>query len=166
VLGRDISYFVKKNTTKKFSETDIINMLQFLIDNIFVIFDRLVFQQTVGIPMGTNCAPLLADLFLYSYEVDFIQGLLKKKEKKLPRSFNFTFRYIYDVLSLNNSRFGDFVDRIYPIELEIKDTTYTNRSASYLDLHLKIDSEGRLRTKLYDKRDDFNFPIVNFPFIM
>jgi hypothetical protein len=166
VLGRDISYFVKKNTTKKFSETDIINMLQFLIDNIFVIFDRLVFQQTVGIPMGTNCAPLLADLFLYSYEVNFIQGLLKKKEKKLPRSFNFTFRYIYDVLSLNNSRFGDFVDRIYPIELEIKDTTYTNRSASYLDLHLKIDSEGRLRTKLYDKRDDFNFPIVNFPFIM
>ena len=166
VLGRDISYFVKKNTTKKFSETDIINMLQFLIDNIFVIFDRLVFQQTVGIPMGTNCAPLLADLFLYSYEVNFIQGLLKKKEKKLPRSFNFTFRYIYDVLSLNNSRFGDFVDRIYPIELEIKDTTYTNRSASYLDLHLKIDSEGRLRTKLYDKRDDFNFSIVNFPFIM
>jgi hypothetical protein len=141
-------------------------MLQFLIDNIFVIFDRLVFQQTVGIPMGTNCAPLLADLFLYSYEVNFIQGLLKKKEKKLPRSFNFTFRYIYDVLSLNNSRFGDFVDRIYPIELEIKDTTYTNRSASYLDLHLKIDSEGRLRTKLYDKRDDFNFSIVNFPFIM
>ena len=116
--------------------------------------------------MGTNCAPLLADLFLYSYEVNFIQGLLKKKEKKLPRSFNFTFRYIYDVLSLNNSRFGDFVDRIYPIELEIKDTTYTNRSASYLDLHLKIDSEGRLRTKLYDKRDDFNFSIVNFPFIM
>jgi hypothetical protein len=53
----------------------------------------------------------------------------------------------------------DFVDRIYPIELEIKDTTYTDRSASYLDLHLGIDSEGRLRTNLYDKRVDFNFPI-------
>ena len=72
--------------------------------------------------------------------------LLKKNEKKLVRSFNFTFRYIYDVLSLNNSRFGDFVDRIYPIELEIKDTTDTDRSASYLDLHFEIDSEGRLRT--------------------
>jgi hypothetical protein len=78
---------------------------------------------------------------------------------------NFTFRYIDDVISLNNSRFGDFVDRIYPIELEIKDTTDTDRSASYLDLHLEIDSEGWLRTKLYDKRDDFNFPIVNFPFM-
>jgi hypothetical protein len=75
------------------------------------------FQQTVGIPMGTICATLLADLFLYSYEADFIQGLLKKIEKKLARSFYFTFRYIDDVLSLNNSRFGDFVDRIYPIEL-------------------------------------------------
>jgi hypothetical protein len=115
--------------------------------------------------MGTNCAPLLADLFFYSYEADFIQGFLKKNEKKLAQSFNFTFLYIYDVLSLSNSRFDDFVDRIYPFELEIKDTTDTNRSASYLDLHLEIDGEGRLRTKLYDKRDDFNFLIVNFPFI-
>jgi hypothetical protein len=111
-------------------------MLEFLIDNIFVIFGGRVFQQTVGIPMGTNCAPLLADLFLYSYETDFIQEPLKKNEKKLDRSFNFTFRYIDDALSLNNSRFGDFVDRIYPIELDIKDTTDTDRCASYLDLHL------------------------------
>ena len=67
-------------------------------------------------------------------------------------------------LSLNNSRFGDFVDRISRIELEIKNTTDIDRSASYLDLHLEIDSEGRLRTKLYDKKADFNFSIVNFPF--
>ena len=90
---------------------------------------------------------------------------LKKNEKKIARTFNFTFRYIDNVLSLNNSRFGDIVDRIYPIDLEIKDTTETDRSASYLDIHLDIDNEERLRTKLYDKRDDFNFPIVNFPFI-
>jgi hypothetical protein len=80
VPGRDISYFVKHHSdaTKKFSETDIINTLEILIDNIFVIFGGRVFQQTVGIPMGTNCAPLLVDLFLYSYEANFIQGLLKK----------------------------------------------------------------------------------------
>jgi hypothetical protein len=137
----------KKNhsdSTKKFSETDIINMLEFLIDSIIVIFVGRVFQQTVGIPMGTNC---------------------EEKRKEVRTILNFTFRYIDDVLSLNNSRFGDFVDRIYPNELEIKDTTDTDRSASYLDLHLEIDSEGRLRTKLYNKKDDFNFHIVNFPFI-
>jgi hypothetical protein len=50
-------------------------------------------------------------------------------------------------------------------KLEVKDTTDTDMSASYLDLYLEIDSEGRLRTKLYDTRDDFNFPIVNFVLI-
>jgi hypothetical protein len=56
--------------------------------------------------------------------------------KKLARSFNCTFRFIDDVLSLNNTRFGDFLDCIYPIELEIKDTTDRDMSASYLDIHL------------------------------
>ena len=115
--------------------------------------------------LWVQTAPLLADLFLYLYEADFIQGRLKKNEKKLAWSFNFTFRYIDDVLSLNNFRLGDFVDIIYPIKREIKDTTDTDRSASYLDLHLETDSEGQLRTKLYDTIDDLNFPIVNFSFI-
>ena len=67
------------------------------------------------------------------------------------------FLYTDDVLLLNN-----FVDRIYPIKPEKKDTTDTDMSTSYLDLHLEIDSEGRLRTKLYDKRDDFNIPLWTF----
>jgi hypothetical protein len=62
--------------------------------------------------------PLLADLLLYSYGTDFIQGLLKKNGKKLAQSFNLTFRDIDNVLSLTNSRFGDFVDRIYPMNLK------------------------------------------------
>ena len=167
VLGRDRSYVVEHHSDpiKKFSETDIINMLECLIDNIFVMFGGLALQQTVRIPMGTNCASLLADVFLYSYEVDLIKGLLKKNERKLARSFNVTYYiWIYDILSLNNSRFDDFVDRIYPIGLAIKDTTDTDWSAAYLDLH-EIECEGRLRTKHYDKRDDFNFTIENFPFI-
>ena len=56
--------------------------------------------------MNTKCAPLLADLVLYSYEADFMYGLLKKNEKKLPGVSNFTFRYI---LSIKNSKFGDYV---------------------------------------------------------
>jgi hypothetical protein len=177
VLGRDRSYFVKHNSdsTETFFGTDIFSMLEFLIDNIFVLFGGRVFQRKIGIPMGTNCAPLHADLFLYSYHAEFIQGLIKKNEMKLSQSFNFTFRYIDDIVSLYNSRFGDFVDRIYPIELRVRVrakvwvrvrvTTDTDRSASYLDIHLEVNSEGPLRTKHYDKRDYFNVPIVNFPFI-
>ena len=78
-----------------------LKMLEFLIDNIFVMFHGRGLQQTVGIPMGTHCVPPLVDLFLYSYKAYFIQGLLKISEQKLARSFIFTFRYIDDVLPLN-----------------------------------------------------------------
>ena len=88
--------------------------------------------------LWVQTAHLLIELFLYLYETDFIQGLLKNNEKKLARSFNFTFRYIDYVLSLNNSMFGDFVDRIYPVELEIKNTTDSDRSASYFKSFSKI----------------------------
>ena len=107
-----------------------------------------VFQQTVDIPMGTNCAPLLTNLIRCSWEAYFIQGLLKKNERNIALSFNFTFRYIDDVLLLNNSRFGDFIDLIYPIELKIKDATDTYGSASYLEINIEIENEGRLRTTL------------------
>ena len=64
------AYFVKEHSCpqNKYSEDDIIKMLEFLVDNIFLVFVGKVFQKIAGIQMGTNCAPLLADIFLYSYE--------------------------------------------------------------------------------------------------
>ena len=79
VLGHEEAYFLKEHSDSKnkYSEDNIIKMLEFLVDNIFVsFFCGKTFHQIVGIPMGTNCAPLLADIFLYSYEVEFIQSLL------------------------------------------------------------------------------------------
>ena len=115
--------------------------------------------------MGTNSAPLLADIFLYSYEAEFIQSLLSTGKIKIASQFNFTYRYIDDVLSINNPDFENYFGQMYPAEFEIKDTTESNTSASYLDLLLSIDSDCQLRTSLYDKRDDFNFHITNFPFL-
>ena len=113
--------------------------------------------------MGTNCVPLLADLFLYSYASEFLQNLVKDKKIHEARAFNFTYRYIDDVLSINNSRFAEFLPLIYPPELEIKETTYTALSASFLDLYLEFDDSGQFSTNIYDKRDDFKFKIINFP---
>ena len=73
-------FYCYSDSTKTFSETNIINMLEFLIYNIFVMFGGRVFQQAVGMPMGTNCAPLLTDVFLYSHEADFIE----KRKKAIP----------------------------------------------------------------------------------
>ncbi len=98
-------------------------MLDFPIDNIFVTFGGAIFQQQIGIPMGTNCAPLLADAFLYSYETEFLQNLVRNKRMKDAKSFNFTYRYIDDVLSINNPSFAQWLPSIYPTELKIKETT-------------------------------------------
>ena len=167
VLGHEGPYFVKEDSDSKnkYTEDDIINEFQFLVDNIFVVFEGKVFQQIVGISMDTNCAPLLADIFLYSYEAEFTQSLLSTGKKKLASQFNFTYRYIDDVLSINKPDFENYLVQMYPAELEIKDTTESNTSASYLDLLLSIESGGQLQTSLYDKRDDFNFHITNFPFL-
>ena len=91
--------------------------------------------------MGTNCAPLLADLFLYSYEAEFVQSLLQAGKKHLAQQFNFTYRYIDDVLSLKNTKFAEYLEYIYPRELEI--------------------NNGKLTTRLYDTRD-LIFPLLTF----
>ena len=140
-------------------------MLEFLVDNIFVVFVGKVFQQIVGIPMGTNCVPILVDIFLYSYEAEFIQSLLSTGRKQLASRFNFKYRYIDNVLSINNPEFENYLGQRYPIELEIKDTTESNTSASYLDLLLSIGRDGQRHTSIYYKRDYFNFHITNFPFL-
>ena len=114
--------------------------------------------------MATNCASLLANLFLYYYEAEFIQTLIKSGKRHLAKTFCFTYKYIEDVLSIINPKFGNYINIIYPVELEIKDTTDVDHHASYLDLLLKYDNLHRLLVKLYGKRDGFNFDIVNFPF--
>ena len=152
-VGYKSTYFVEDHSEakNKYTEDDIVRMLEFLIDNIFVECGGVSFQQVIGIPMGTNCAPLLADLFLYSYKAEFIQTLIKSGTRHLAKSFRFTYRYIDDVLSINNPKFGDCIDYIYPKELEIKDTTDADHQACYLDLDLSYNRDKRLQVKLYDK---------------
>ena len=146
VLGHGEVYFVKEHSDSKskYTEDDIIKMLELLVD-IFVVFVGKVFQQIVGIPMGTNCAPLLADIFLYSYEAEFIQSMLSTGKKQLASQFNFTYRYIDDVLSINNPEFENYLGQMYPVELEIKDMTESNTSTSYLDFFCR--SEGTVNLK-------------------
>ena len=165
VFGREGPYFVKErsDSKRKYTEEDITKMLEFLVANIFVVFAGKVFEQIIGIPMDTSCAPLLADIFLHSYEAEFIQSLLLVGRKRLASQFNFTCRYIDDVLSIYNLDFENYLGQMY--SLEFKDTTENNTSASFFDLLLSIGRDGQLRTSLYDDSDDFNFNIANFPFL-
>ena len=123
----------------------------------FIRFGTKLYSQTIGIPMGTNCAPLVADLFLFCYERDFMKSFSRENQADIIEAFNLTSRYLDDLLNIDNIYFDQMVDRIYPTELQL------NRG-TFLDLNLCI-SNGTVSTKIYDKRDDFDFDIVNFPFL-
>ena len=91
----------------------------FLIEKIYVQFDSMVYQQIVGIPMGTNCAPLIADLFLCCYERDFMSDLHKSKRPDLKDMFNDTSRYLDDIFTIVNPEFEKYIPDIYPAELQL-----------------------------------------------
>ena len=124
-VGRNKSYYTNDplNGDNKYTDSDICKMIEFLVDNIYVKLGGQLFQQTVAISMGTNCAPLLADLFLYLYENKFLDKLIKKVKRKLARKFSLSYRYIDDLISFSDKRFKEFISDIYPKKLTIPETT-------------------------------------------
>ena len=154
-VGRNKSYFTNAslNGDNKYTASDICKMVEFLVDNIYVRFGGQLFRKMVGIPIVTNCAPLLADLFLYTYENEFLDKLVKEGKRKLARKFNLSYRYIDDLISFNNKRFKEFISDIYPKELTISETTESTSVASYLDLLFIRHKSNNITTKFYDKHD-------------
>ena len=112
--------------------------------------------------MGTNCAPLVADLFLFCYERDFMLSLSDNNQADIIEAFNSTSRYLDDLLNIDNPYFEQMVGQIYPTELQLNKANSSDTEAPFLDLNLSI-TNGIVSSKIYDKRDDFNFEIVNFP---
>ena len=133
------------------------------MDNIYFRFGTKLYRQIVGIPMCTNCAPLVADLFLFCYERDFMKYLSSDNQADVIKAFNSS-RYLDDLLNIDNPYFEGMVNQIYPPELQLNKTNTSDTEAPFLDLHQSI-SNGFVSSKIYDKRDDFDFDIVNFPFL-
>ena len=152
------------NNRNLWSCQKVCDALVYLLDNIFIRFGTKLYRQTIGIPMGTNCAPLVADLFLFCYERDFMKSLSCKIQADIIEAFNSTSRYLDDLLNIDNIYFDQIVDRIYPTELQLNRANSSDTEAPFLDLNLCI-SNGTVSTKIYYKRDDFDFDIVNFPFL-
>ena len=92
----------------------------------------------VGIPMGTNCASLIADLFLYCYERDFMDSLYHNIQADVIDAFNSTSRYLDDLLNIDLPYFEGMVKQIYPADLQLNKANNTDTEAPFLDLHLSI----------------------------
>ena len=120
-------------------------------------------RQSFGIPMGTNCAPLVADLFLFCYEIDFMTSLSGDNQADIIEAFKLTSGYLDDLLNIDNPYFEEMVNQIYPPELQLNKANTSHTEAPFLYLYLSI-SNGLVSSQICDKHDDLDFNIVNFPF--
>ena len=114
--------------------------------------------------MGTNYAPLVADLFRVCYKRDFMKSLSRENQADIIDAFNSTSRYLDDLLNIDNIYFDQMVGRIYPTELQLNRGNSSDTEAHLLDLNLCM-YNGTVSTKGYDKQDDFDFDSVTFPFL-
>ena len=127
---------------------DYLSLLEWLNGLYYLVTISNLFRQVIGIPMGTNCAPLLADLFLYSYENEFLDDMIRSGHRRLARSFNLCYRYIDDLIVFNNKKFLEYLKEIYPSQLTVEKANKSDHLADYLDLTFIIDSGGKLSTRL------------------
>ena len=111
---------------------EITKMLHFLLDNVYIQVGDRVFQQCIGIPRGTNCAPLLADL-LHDYESAAMILFSPEGTSPIPKSFSWTRRYLDDLITINNPRFDGTITKIYPSALNLKETNLSDHQVAYLD---------------------------------
>ena len=104
--------------------------LQYLLDNISIRFGSKLYRQIVGIPIGNNCAPLVADLFLFCYERDFMLSLSDNNQTDIIEAFNPT-----SIININNPYFEQMVGQIYPTKFQLNKANSSDTEAPFLDLN-------------------------------
>ena len=104
-------------------------VLIYLLDIIYIRFGTKLYREIVGIPMGINCAPLVADLFLFCYEKDFMTSLSGVKQAEIIEAFKSTSRYLDDLLNIDNPYFEGMVNSIYPPELQLNKANASDTEA-------------------------------------
>ena len=146
-----------------YSKLSIKTLLEFIIDNAYFQVGDKIFKQIIGIPMGSDPAPFIANLFLYVYENRYMNGL-KKSDLSRARNLRHVFRFIDDLIAINdNDEFLKSYKEIYPQQMELKVENQGTIKASHLDLDLEIKDRVFI-SRLYDKREAFKFDVVRMPF--
>jgi hypothetical protein len=177
--GEECTYGVRSPRSKDvFSKqttvcTDtVMELVHFLIKNTFVKNGENLRQQVVGIPMGTNCAPLIANLYLYAYESGFIDRLVKSQGEEAARRFHMTFRLIDDLLSVDNPRFEEFASvpydpdgtgGIYPSALTLNKTSISDTKVNFVGMTICWPRDENISLDIFDKRAEFPFQVIRYP---
>ena len=159
------AYFAMKRSKSGFSVSfnELVKCINFVIDNSYINYKNKIYKQEYGIPMGTNCAPYLANLFLHCYEVKFIDKLVHDGKIDEAKMLNSVFRYQDDCIVFNDQDyFFRSINDIYPIEMVLKETNITESKCNYLDISVQCINDT-FCYESYDKRREFCFDVINYP---
>ena len=108
----------------------VCDALVYLLDNIFIIFGTKLYRLSIGIPMAINCAPLLADLFLFCYERDFMKSLSRENQANIIE-VSIQQRYLDESLNTGNIYFDQMMDRIYPTKHQLNRANSSDTEAPF-----------------------------------
>ena len=162
------AFFTSKDTKryKLWSCQNVCEALMYLLDNvsIYIIFGTKLHRQIVGVPMGTGCAPLVADLFLFYCGRGFVVSLSDVKRAEVVEAFESASGCLDGLLNVGSPCYEGVVDRICPSGLRLGRAGASDAGAPCLDLHLSV-SGGFVSSEICDRRDGFGFGMVDFPFL-
>jgi hypothetical protein len=151
------------NVKRYYTNETVKEAINFILENCHFKIGTGVFKQIIGIPMGSDPAPFFANLFLFHYESIWMDKL-KKVEYNKALKYGKIFRFIDDLLTINDdNEFHNSHEQIYPKELQLNKENDSETHGTFLDLEMTI-IDKKIQTKLYDKRNAYNFKIVRMPY--
>ena len=159
------AYFSKNRgkINHSFTMDELINAVCFIIDNSYIVFQDSIFRQIIGIPMGTNCAPHLANIYLHKFEYCYLLKLIQDGQLNVAKKLSNVFRYQDDCIAIDDDNlFSVHAVNIYPREMILKNTNISPNKSTFLDLTISIYKQRFLHYS-WDKRREFNFHVVNYP---
>ena len=150
------------NGHKIYTQDLLISAVNYLLENTFITYGPLLFQQTKGIPMGGNSSQDFADIYLIWKEFLYMMKLMDI-DFELAKELSRNSRYIDDIATLNFEDFLSLANDIYDKELILEPSDKNGFEDDFLDINLKV-LDNKFVTKIYHKVDKFNFEVVSFPF--
>ena len=136
--------------------------LELILFNTFIQFNGSIFKQILGIPMGGNASPFIADLNLSWCEYCYMTKVVKS-DYTLAKLLSYNCRYLDDICTINLQNFGDIANDIYDNTLLLEGSTCSYKQDTFLDLYIRV-VDNKFVTGIYHKVDDFNFEVISYPF--
>ncbi|GMT21814.1 hypothetical protein PFISCL1PPCAC_13111, partial [Pristionchus fissidentatus] len=166
VHGMKVRYDRNNSSTsgRSYHKNDVKSIVDFILRNSYAFYGGKLYKQQKGIPQGNNASPQIADLTLAVMEYQYIKNHIKI-DHTLAFSLNRTFRYIDDLfhISQNTVDFIKITSEMYHESLTLEQTNATPKESAFLNLSVRITTEGIVKTSLYNKTDDYSFSVVRYP---